>query len=417
MTCLLTATSIFCQPASLQWTREDKLPASNIFTLFYYRDTLFAGGSDKVYIGQHGGQTWDSTAIVLPNLYSIDAITEFNNELYVASYSTGVFKSSDLGRHWQDITGNIFPYVSRFYEWKGNLYAGTLGNGVYLLGPNGNTWTEFNNGLYQITYNINTLTGNDRVLVGAGSPNGDYVRMQSPPTQWEYDLLEGTNMAGLSTDETVSANDTLFLSSLGRGSNVYTSTDDAVSWQKIGTFPSSTHMALVNAREAILLARNYFNGINNVQFYYRYKNGSTQWVSFSTVTTETFCFEIAITGERLWYAATNGLYSIPLSSLPGITSYNTPSYSFSVGQVYPNPVTRTGNIDINLAAPDVLDAALYDATGKQVAIIANHQNLYSGHTTIPLNMNWFPAGMYFLHINIHGQSFTQKIIHAYGFKP
>ncbi|KAI9463045.1 hypothetical protein F5148DRAFT_1286176 [Russula earlei] len=413
ISCLLSAVCVFSQSTSLQWTREEKLPSSDIFTLFYYRDTLYAGGSDKIYIGRYGGQTWDSTAIVLPNLYSIDAITEFNNELYAASYSTGVFKSNDVGKHWQNITGGLFPYVSKFYEWKGNLYAATLGEGIYKLdSATHNTWTAFNNGVSLLSYNLYTITGNSNTLLAAGGANGNYLRLPASSTQWEEDLLEGTLRPGLWTYDATNSNDSFFVaSSDGRG-YVFMSTDDAHNWQNIGTFPSSGFLSLLNSQQAILLARYYFNGINNIEFYYRYKNLKSPWVSFSIV--QNYDFAVAITGDRLWYGGGGGLYYMPLSNLPGITPVNNTDSLFLAGPVYPNPAAGQCHIDITLPGPQQLNADLYDAAGKHISIIADHQTLHNGNTTLNIDLQQLAAGMYFLHLMINGQSFTKKIIHIPG---
>ena len=80
------------------------------------------------------------------------------------------------GITWQNISaGLLFPDVSDFCEFKGDLYAATLGNSVYKLDPvNQEQWLFFGNGLSDLSANLTSIAGNNNALVAGTNANGIY---------------------------------------------------------------------------------------------------------------------------------------------------------------------------------------------------------------------------------------------------
>src|SRR5437762_12840939 len=109
-----------------QWTRVEQLPASDIFSLYKKNNTIYAGGIKIVDFSNDNGETWDSTSRV-PQLITVDNVIVHNDELYASSVGRGVYKSPDGGATWQNISSGIPPIISDFCEWQGDLYAATLG--------------------------------------------------------------------------------------------------------------------------------------------------------------------------------------------------------------------------------------------------------------------------------------------------
>ena len=120
-------------------------------------------------------------------------IIVYKDELYAAVPHKGVFKSPDGGITWQNIsTGLLFPDVSDFCEFKGDLYAATLGNSVFKLDPvNKDHWLFFGNGLSDLSANLNTISGNDNALVAGTNANGIYDYLPANSTTWEERFLAG----------------------------------------------------------------------------------------------------------------------------------------------------------------------------------------------------------------------------------
>jgi len=85
-----------------------------------------------------GGLPWDRIEAF--------AIHPGNNQwLYVGTYSNGVWKSSDGGESWNEINGNLPPYIVHFpclaIDPENNiLYAGSRDYGLYKTLDDGTTW-------------------------------------------------------------------------------------------------------------------------------------------------------------------------------------------------------------------------------------------------------------------------------------
>jgi hypothetical protein len=300
-----------------QWTRELQLPASDITALYRQKDTLYAGGNGIVYFSKDKGQTWDSTAFI-PQFGSVDNIISYRNELYAASFTHGVRKSTDGGLSWQQINTGLFPHVSDFAEWNGDLYATTLGGAVFKLDRiNRSNWSLFSDGLSDLSLNLTSIAGNGDALIAGTLANGIYDRLEANSTIWEERLLTGQISPSEGVYDMITGHDTLFLA--GSTGRLYMSTDNGLSWNIFGERISSTFISLVNAKQAVLLARNSFIGVNNTSFFFIRKN-ALQGAStpFSDVP-DHFSYKLEIFGNKLWDASTNGLFFMPLSLLPEVS--------------------------------------------------------------------------------------------------
>src|SRR5207253_2276092 len=80
-------------------------------------------------------------------------------------------------------------------EKKGNnLYACTLGNGVYVYNQNISNWIPFNNSLPSYSVNVNCLLSTSSALFNAAGANGTFYRYNFSINAWNeeyyYDMLE-----------------------------------------------------------------------------------------------------------------------------------------------------------------------------------------------------------------------------------
>ncbi len=69
--------------------------------------------------------------------------------IYVSIWGEGIFRSTNSGTSWTDITNDLsFPNVTAIeFDSTGAIYLGTLGGGVFRSTNNGNSWVEVNTGL------------------------------------------------------------------------------------------------------------------------------------------------------------------------------------------------------------------------------------------------------------------------------
>lgn len=412
-----------------QWTRVEQLPATDIYNLFRVDTVLYAGGRNVVYFSKNNGRTWDSTAHIA-GVTTVDAFIVYKNEFYAGCWSKGVFKSTDGGLTWNNMGNSILPYVSQFTEWKGNLYAATLGGSMYKLNePNRNSWGAFNNGLSSLAVNLPAVHGHNNVLLAGTLANRLYERFSIATGTWQDIFINGNNSVGDGVYNFISAHDSLFMST---HTNIYLSTDEGLTWSKTGSAFPSLYTPLQNTKQGIIAARNTFNGsTNNTDFFYIKKdNLQTSWTPFGSFV-DHFAYDFEIIGDKLWEASFHGLNYMSLSGLQGFTSpYDsdttvkpiepvipvdpTPGVPvpFTVGNIYPNPVHNEGYVAISLDTAKEVSATLYDIAGRFVSTPVNHLKLNKGKTILPFSIGNVSDGTYFLQLAINDKIFTRKLVHV-----
>ena len=144
---------------------NEAVGAENYGTISYVvespheKNTIYVGSDDGlVHITQDGGKSWlDVTPKGLPEtiINAIDISPHDKATVYIATTrykfndkSPGLYKSSDYGKTWKNISNNI-PYgaytrvVREDNKRKGLLIAGTE-LGIYISFDDGNTWELFN---------------------------------------------------------------------------------------------------------------------------------------------------------------------------------------------------------------------------------------------------------------------------------
>ena len=130
----------------------------------YAATTLYAGSSNGIYKSLNAGASWAFTPGTTFNVSSLVALSGLpaspaQTFLYAGSMGNGVWASSNAGASWVNITGVTIPLAGLLA--LGNLdvtslvvnpitkqvYAGTLGGGVYTTGNGGQTWPTRNVGI------------------------------------------------------------------------------------------------------------------------------------------------------------------------------------------------------------------------------------------------------------------------------
>ncbi|MEP7372731.1 MAG: T9SS type A sorting domain-containing protein [Chitinophagaceae bacterium] len=302
-----------------QWTQIQQLPSSDIISLCHNGDTLYAGGKNRIYFSSDKGESWDSTTII-PRFKSVNNIIVYKHELYASSFAIGVLKSTDGGTTWQNISAGILPEVSDFTEWRGDLYASTLGGSVFKLEPiNRHSWLNFSNGLSSISANTTSIAGNSKALIAGTLANGLYDYLPANSATWNERFLLGRISPNEGVYDISTGHDSLFIA--GHTGRFYISTDNGLNWNRFGNIVPSLNTSLVNAKQAFLLSRLIFDGANFHTFWYYLKKDSLQhpFVNFSFVLNH-FTYKTEIFGNRLWDASSKGLFYMSLSDLPGISS-------------------------------------------------------------------------------------------------
>ena len=93
--------------------KEAGIPGRNVYALINFKDTLFAGSDNKIFLSSHKNK-WEE---VYSNVLRVQAFSKFNGKLYAAS-SSGILV---LKKQWEKISNVIALSIAS----NGALYAGT----------------------------------------------------------------------------------------------------------------------------------------------------------------------------------------------------------------------------------------------------------------------------------------------------
>jgi photosystem II stability/assembly factor-like uncharacterized protein len=119
--------------------------------LSYPGDLLFAGAglsisgdialwNGTVFRSSDGGDTWEKVSTGLPNKYVYRVVRDSSNDLYVALFDSGVYRSTNLGIEWQKTALNTYGVFSLVVTRSNALIAGASGGSVFRSTNHGQTW-------------------------------------------------------------------------------------------------------------------------------------------------------------------------------------------------------------------------------------------------------------------------------------
>jgi len=365
----------------------------------------------------------------------VSSMTSYVDTVLVGFAGDGIFKTTDLGNSWTDVSGNLsnknintiqagpwpFVFVStttgpfytldqqsymatpttglsntnvNFYFVGGELEendfsVGTLGGGFYTGPELDGPWTAANNGLSGDALTINSLSGYD---YGDSSTyilatNGGVYYSNNEFNSW----TSGNN--GLSGDQLKVTGAMLLntFSVITTEGGAYYSLDMGMSWTPI----------FENEKFNLLHLQISQSGAFTV-----FLLGETSYVStdfqtwipiptpgevISATTTTTELFIATASSKNSSQAATSGIFRQPISwtltSLPESQSKNDGNI---FKQNYPNPFSGSTTLSYTLSADQWVNIRVYDMLGKEVMSLihtfqtaGNHEYLLEGQYLKP----------------------------------
>jgi len=137
------------------------------------------------------GQNWfDISPMPLsyPGILAV-RVSPFNhNEVYIASYQDGVFKSTDGGTNWQSINNGL--NINRIATIEidsssGIIYLGTYKDGIYRSTNNGESWQKISNNICSSWNNSLALDYHNSSSAYVAADNGLFKTTDSGQS-WDY---------------------------------------------------------------------------------------------------------------------------------------------------------------------------------------------------------------------------------------
>ncbi len=403
-----------------------------------------------LFIVLKANANWQTTSA--PNHYYYDITTD-GSSLYSSTYMNGVFKSTDGGVSWQSSNTGLNGDGLRCYQIifsQGKLFLATV-DGIYVSTNSGSAWVKKSSGLpigggannifaFSVfensgVYFAGVNNGIFRSTDGAESwlptnVNGSQVQVVSFGLYNNILFAGRNNLTYLykSTDNGISwspvtvnqfsftvfcflpDNNNLFIGVLG---GIYFTTNSGNSWtsSSSGLGSDPYNFSIVKSGNTYITS----SGVGGLSVY-KSTSGGNNWVDASQGLPFTGEVDkLLIWNNKLFAAASNGIYVRNLSELDGVKNISTvvPS-QFSLQQNYPNPFNPSTKIKFDI--PSVgngrdrsVQLKIYDVLGKEAATLVN-EHLKPGVYEADWNAENFPSGVYFYKLESGSFTETKKML-------
>ena len=323
-------------------------------------------------------------------------LTYINLTLLLSFSATPLIAQTDF---WEPInTGLTDTGVFAFtINSGGDIFAGTVGSGVFRSSDNGDNWNAINTGLTFpgtiVTPGVFALTINSSGDIFAGSSGAGVFRSSDNGDTW--------SQTGLSSVESFAINSSgeIFAGGLG---GVFRSSDNGDNWNEINTGLTLTFVfaLAINTGGEI-----FAGGLGGV---FRSSDNGDNWSPINTglMNTDVFAFAFNSSGEIFAGTSGGGVFRSvePTTSVEQISTTIPPS--FALEQNYPNPFNPTTTIQFTLAKGANVKLKVFSIEGKEVATLVD-EAVTPGVHTFRFEANGLPSGVYFYRIEA-GELFQTK---------
>lgn len=152
--------------------------STNLRPLVFATDSnniVYAGTHDGLYATIDNGLSWVQNNF-LSNIPVSSILIDSNNNIYCGTgyynNGNGVFYSDDGGLNWTQLglAGKIV--LSLAFDSQGNVYAGTKQDGLFKTTDLGQTWVQYNQGIYKKDVFRLKLNKEDMIFIGSEGDGG-----------------------------------------------------------------------------------------------------------------------------------------------------------------------------------------------------------------------------------------------------
>jgi hypothetical protein len=400
----------FASPALAQWTRVTDLPVTDVFSVWVKGDTITAGVDTAAYVSTNGGATWKRSAKVTTGVTSVEVVRVHKGRLYAGTIGQGMFVSLDSGDTWlpfnQGLTGGIANshlFIKDLLVRGDSLFAATAGAGPWVrnLAATPGSWSHYG-AVFEPNQASNMeaiAAGGSRLLACAGANGTVFFRDPGQP-DWTLSWMNNLGIvAGLGaltsiwtgTGWVVGSNVGVFRSTLGQ--SPWTFTDVG-----LGT--------LLNVSFALrgpVLFGMFGTGAGSTIEFSRDHGATWQFVEELPFI---FTYGIATHGSTLYAARFDGLWRRSVANVSAPPVLTSAQLRFAV--VGPQPVRD--HVRFGFELPEAGHAAIdiFDIGGRRAGRIANEWPAGSNETR--WDSSALPAGVYLARLSVGARSEVVRFV-------
>ena len=213
---------------------------------------VYTGTHDGLFTTTDNGLTWAQNNF-LANIPVSSILIDSNDNIYCGTgyyaNGNGVFYSTDGGQNWTQLGLSGKVVLSLSFDSQGNIYAGTKQDGLFKTIDMGQTWQQYNNGLYRKDVFRLKLNKQDHIFVG--SENEGVFRSTNYGESFEHIGLPISKVNNI-----VFSGDSLVFSATPSGVQVYQTHNKE--WKNLGlhnveaiTIASSNHLYVATFDEGL----------------------------------------------------------------------------------------------------------------------------------------------------------------------
>ncbi len=345
------------------------LTNKNILSLLIFNGYFFAGSYDSgVYVSTNRGVTWSPSRNGIPDSLYVSSLVANGGIIYAGTssgetFSSGVFRSTDNGAHWEAWDSLILQYdldITSLLATNNYLFAGA-DQDAYLLKNNDAAWyfegnfTDGNNNYF----GVHSLAASDTFLFLETGTGVLFRRALS-------DFSAPVPKISLSTDS-------IYI-------NLPANSLDTFLFKNIGDTTLTTSVS-----------EDYGNGEVNFSYPDTTLPDSTGkvFIDIYGVKQNTTILMLITTNDPLRLYDT--VYLIVRVSTPVIEAPLPNQISFSI---FPNPFSASTTISYTLPTEEPVTLTVYNALGQAVAVLANAREEAGNHTAL-FTAAGLQSGVYF----------------------
>jgi len=397
-----------------QWIKLTDVDLGATARIASFNGAIFAYG-DEVFRSTDKGASWSNITSNFPE--DVYCIYNHNGNLLAISGINAIYASEDLGDTWQArgsvvLSGNNGAILN--FETDGDiLYALSNRESVFKSSDNGKTWTEL---LIVVDGAVNILpidfavSGN--LIVVAASTLGAIISTDAGLT-WN------TNNPESLIGQVVKHNGDIYGGTYGfyklNSSGVWEVWKNGI--PETSGISYSVKGMISSGGKIFAAVSSLFNG-----YVYNSDNSGQNWVETASglpayITTGNVDFLTVSEGELYAYMygltifapGFTGIYKTSVDISTGVSLENNLPVKFALDQNYPNPFNPSTMIGFSLPTNNFITVSIYNLTGELIKIPFKG-DLSAGYHTINFNATGLPSGTYFYSVTGDGFTESKKMI-------